>query len=318
MKKILSLLALGCLTAATFTSCMDDTDEPNTDNFITTSPVSVGETNTTIGAIKDKYCASSATAQFVRNASNFFSKIEEDLVFEGVVAANDISGNLYQTLLLRSIDEAAGTDQCIVLSVKNTCLYPYFPLGQRVKVNLKGLYAGCYSKVPKVGTPYYTSYDNMNLGPILIQACATNIELVGKPDPNAPELVPVVPTDEWLRATANRTYKNYPMLATVTGAIVEVQGDSKYNREIGEVTGEVEPLPKIFGPEPLHDNGYGIDRHIQLRTNTTKVTLRTSTRNDISFTKIPEDVRSYTGMLTYYDAWQIQLRDLNDISGPIE
>lgn len=318
MKKILSLIALSCLTALAFTSCMDDTDEPNTDNFITTSPVSVGNTNTTIGDIKDKYCASSANAQFVRNSSNFFSKIEEDLVIEGVVAANDISGNLYQTLLLRSIDQTAGTDQSIVFSIKNTCLYPYFPLGQRVKVNLKGLYVGCYSKVPKIGTPYYTSYDNMNLGPMLLQLCATQVELVGKPDPNAPELVPVVPTDDWLRATANRTYKNYPMLATVTGSIVEVQGANKDKAEVGEVTGELEPLPKIFGPEPLHDNGYGIDRHIQLRTNTTKVTLRTSTQNDISFTLIPEDVRSYTGMLTYYDAWQIQLRDLNDIQLPKE
>ncbi|MBR2862634.1 MAG: hypothetical protein IKB97_03630 [Bacteroidaceae bacterium] len=310
MKKIFSILLCGCLSAFTLTSCMDEHDDPNTDDLLITSPVSIGEVNTTILDVKTKYCASSSGAEFVRNSSNFFSKVTEDLIIEGVVVGNDISGNLYQTVLLRNIDSAAGTDQCILLAVKNTCLYPYFPLGQRLKVNLKGLYAGCYSKVPKIGQPYYTSNGNMALGPMLIQMCATNVELVGKPDLNAPELVPVDFSSGNLPA---ENYKNAPMLATVKGTVQEVQGAKATEREKGELSGDYEPLPKIFAPEALYDAGYGVDRTLLLSDNKTKVTIRTSTQNDIAFTIIPKDERSYTGMFSYYSGWQVQLRSLSDI-----
>lgn len=44
-----------------------------------------------------------------------------------------------------------------------------------------------------------------------------------------------------------------------------------------------------------------------------KVTLRTSTQNDISYLPIPTDERSYTGILTFYSGWQLQLRHKDDI-----
>lgn len=319
MKKILSLLLFAGCTTLPFASCMDEYDEPNTDNrVVVTSPVSVGEVNTTIGEVKDKYCASSAGADISRNASNFCTRVNEDLVIEGVVVANDVSGNLYQTLMIRNIDAAAGTDQSIILAIKNTCLYPYFPLGQRIKVNLNGLYVGCYSKVPRIGQPYYTSKGNLNLGPMLLNMCATNVELVGEPDLSAPELVPEDLTDAtgeaWLRAEANRVYSNVPRLATVSGLISEVQGAAADKADLGANSGNYEPLPKIFAPEALYDDGYGVDRTILLKSNTSKVTLRTSTQNNISFLPIPTDLHSYTGVLTYYDGWQVQLRDTYDIN----
>jgi len=192
-----------CTVLLTLCACMDNHDEPNTDEVLVTSATSVGDVNTTIGELKAKYCKNSSGADFTRNNSNFFTKIEEDVVITGVVAANDISGNLYQTILLRNI-ETDGTDQSIILGIKTSGLYNYFPLGQRIKVNLKNLYVGCYSKVPKIGEPYYTSYGNLNLGAMLFDRCATNIELVGKPNASAPELTPVVPTDSWLRSSSNK------------------------------------------------------------------------------------------------------------------
>ena len=318
MKKILSLLLFAGCTTLPFASCMDEYDEPNTDNrVVVTSPVSVGEVNTTIGEVKDKYCASSAGADISRNASNFCTRVNENLVIEGVVVANDVSGNLYQTLMIRNIDAAAGTDQSIILAIKNTCLYPYFPLGQRIKVNLNGLYVGCYSKVPRIGQPYYTSKGNLNLGPMLLNMCATNVELVGEPDLSAPELVPEDLTDAtgeaWLRAEANRVYSNVPRLAPVTGLLAAVQGPAPRPRARRPPARLDPPLPKIFAPEALYDDGYGVDRTILLKSNTSKVTLRTSTQNNISFLPIPTDLHSYTGVLTYYDGWQVQLRDTNDI-----
>lgn len=106
------------MAALPLASCMSDVDDPDTDGYLITSPTSIGEVNSTIGEVKDKYCSA--------GSSNFYERVNEDVIIEGVVVANDEGGNLYQTLLIRSIDEAAGTDQCIVLAVKNTCLYPIF------------------------------------------------------------------------------------------------------------------------------------------------------------------------------------------------
>ena len=315
MKKIFSLFLLCGSFALSLTSCMDKHDEPYTDEYILTCD-SVGEVNTTIAQVKQRFCASNKNADFSRNASNFFTKVNEDLIIDGVVVANDVSGKLYQTLMIRNIDAKTGEDQCFVVAIKNTCLYPYFALGQRIKVNLKNLYVGCYSKVPRVGQPYYSSQGNLNLGPMLLDMCRTNIELVGTPDLNAPELVPEDLTDAdgeaWLRASANKTYLNTPRLAKVRGKIKEMQNGADKVAEKGENSGKYEPLPKLFAPEELYDDGYGVDRTIQLQTNTSSVALRTSTQNAISFLPLPSGVCTYTGMLTYYDSWQIQLRSVED------
>ncbi len=315
MKKFFKIVSIALLATLPLAACMDSHDDPNTDDYVITNPDTLGPVNTTILDVKQKFCASSAGAQFVRNNSNFFSKVSEDLIIEGVVVGNDISGNLYQTLLIRDIDEEKGTDQCIQVAIQNTCLYPYFPLGQRIRVNVKDLYAGCYSKVPKIGEPYFTSSGNEALGPMKMAVCKQRVCLIGKPDPDAPELVPVDFTAPGVKLP-KQNYENTPMLAKVRGLIAEVQGNKANKADIGEKSGEAEPLPKIYAPEALYEAGYGVDRTIQLTGGNTKVTLRTSTQNAVSYTLIPEDERVYTGMFTYYNDWQIVVRDTADIALP--
>lgn len=310
MKAKYILPALFGILSLTAVSCVDDHDEPDTKDYVITSKTDIGTTNSTIAKVKTDY-------ESVTSSTNNFVKVDSNLIIEGVVCANDISGNLYQTVLLRDINKD-GTDQCLLLGIKNTCLYPYFVLGQRLKINLKGLYIGCYSKVPKVGQPYYTSSGNLRLGPMLLELCATHIQLLGDPNPAAPELTPRDLTGAeglaWLKSSKNKTYQNVPMLATVEGTIQEMQGTQAETAEKGSVVNEYEPLPKIFGPEALRDNGYGVDRTLMINGSTTTMTLRTSTDNIISYLPLPTDSRKYTGMLTYYSSWQIQLRDTTDIN----
>ena len=52
------------------TSCMDDHDAPNTDDYIVTSPTDIGEVNATILDVKAKYCQNSTGADYSRNSSN--------------------------------------------------------------------------------------------------------------------------------------------------------------------------------------------------------------------------------------------------------
>ena len=326
--KFLSIIAIAALGLLS-TSCMDDHDAPDMTDFAVTSKKDIGEVNTTILDVKEKYCADASKADYSRNSSNFYKKVTEDEIIEGVVCANDISGNLYQTILLRSIDNSKTAtdpahDQSIILAVKSTALYPYFKLGQRVKVNLKGLYAGIYSKTPRIGMPTMSSAGNINLGPMLFELLATNVQLVGTPNPNAPELTPLDKTDAdgkaWLRASANKTYANSPILATVRGDIKEALPENRDNLEKGtanDVLGKVETVSsngkKIFGPYELHDDGYGVTRSLALGNGST-VDIRTSTKNRVSFIELPEETRSYTGILTYYSNWQLQLRDTTDVS----
>lgn len=322
--KFLSIIAVAAIGLLN-TSCMDDHDAPNTDKFIVTNPSDIGEVNASILDVKQKYCADASASDYSRNSSNFYTKVTEDVIIEGVVCANDISGNLYQTLLIRNIDNSKADtdpahDQSIILAVKSTALYPYFKLGQRIKINLKGLYAGCYSKTPRIGMPTVSSIGNINLGPMLFELLATNVQLVGTPNANAPELTPIDKSKAWLRESANKTYQNSPILATVRGDIKEASPENRDVLEKGtksDVLNKVETLSangkKIFGPYELHDDGYGVTRSLQLGNGST-VDIRTSTKNRVSFVELPENTRSYTGILTYYSNWQIQLRDTTDIS----
>lgn len=317
MKKIQYILA-SVVLALGFASCQNEESTPYVTDPGVTCQTSVGDVNTTIYKIKQKYCVSRQGDG--RNAYNWWNLIKEDLVFEGVIVANDVSGNLYQTLLLRSIDKTQtgdAADQCIQLAIKSTCLYPYFKLGQKVRVNLKDFYVGAYSSTPKIGHPYKTSYGNLNLGPAPFEFCRTRIQLIGEANPQAPELVPLDFTTVTTAPACD--WKHCPMLGTLKGSIVAVDPANKNKPERGTVTewkDVAEKLPKIFGPECLRDDGFGVDR--ELRTSNgwkQNAVIRTSTGNRVSFLKIPDGEHCYTGMMTFYsDQWQLQMRDENDLN----
>ena len=317
MKKIYSFLLAAC-AGLSLASCMnDDMESPALDyeQASITSTTDVGTTNIKIAALKDKYASTFRQA-------NAWLKIEEDLVFEGVVCANDRGGGLYQSILLRDIDKEAGTDQCIQLAIKNTCLYPYFKLGQRVKVNLNGLYVGCYGYVPKVGQPYITSNGNPRLGPVLLSDIKTRVQLLGMPNPGAPELVPVEVSTAWLSDKNNLNYRNVPMLAKVSGTFDEVSAANKGVAAEGELDaykGQYEPLPKVFAPVVLRDDGYGVDRTLVLTGSNVKISFRSGTSCEFASVPLPEDEHSYIGRLSFYSSeWQMILRYFEDIYPNIE
>ena len=292
MNRILSLALAGALSLS-LASCMDHNEVPDNSRALITAQ-QLPAANSTILKVKEKYSTPIT-------GNNTFEEVKEDVIFEGVVVANDISGD----------------DQCITVGVKTSTLFPHFALGQRVRINLNGLYVGNYSRTPKIGRPYYTSAGNLRLGPMLLEDVSTHIALVGTPDPKAPELTPrdltTAEAASWLQNKANRNYLNCPLLATVRGKIKEVQGAEAYTPAKGALSGKLEPLPKIFAPKALYDAGFGVDRTLLLDNSTAGFTIRTSVRNNISFTQIPVDSRTYTGVLSYYSDWQMQLRSLDDI-----
>lgn len=75
-------------------------------------------------------------------------KIPYDLVIEGVVTANDESGNLYKQLF---IEDETGA---IEFKIDVAGLYTDFPVGTKIRVNCKDLYMGTERGVIKLGGNY--------------------------------------------------------------------------------------------------------------------------------------------------------------------
>ena len=89
-----------------------------------------------------------------------FETIQEDLTMEGVVVANDQSGNYYRTLVLQ--DGSGGID----LRINATDLYNDYPVGRRLYIKLQGLILGDYNGLIQLGASTYQSNGFTNLSGI--------------------------------------------------------------------------------------------------------------------------------------------------------
>ena len=306
----LSLLAVTLSSTMLLSGCYDSLDDPDTSDYAANLQVSdsLPAANISLRDLKLKYCSNNgkverpATYTFSRNTSNWETRIEEDLIVEGVICANDGRfGCLYQMLLLRCIDPTTGDDQGIDVEVKNTCLYPLYPVGQRIRINLNGLYVGAYSRVPRIGYPYYTSSGDHNLGPIPLQMFMDHVQLIGEPDTTVAECKCIDRTgdegDAWIRASANKVVTNYPTIATVRGVFLEADGVA------------------TLANDSLEDAGYGVNRTLKLLSNNSTMIVRTNTGNEVSHIVMPKDTVELSGLFSYDsydDKWQINLRDTTD------
>lgn len=83
-------------------------------------------------------------------------QINQDVVIEAVVNANDKSGNLYKQLF---IEDASGA---IEFKIDMSGLYTDFPVGTKIVVNCNGLYVGKYGGVVQLGGLYNGSIGRLS------------------------------------------------------------------------------------------------------------------------------------------------------------
>ena len=224
-KHIIYLLAVVAGLAYSTTSCNKfDYSTPDTEHDIYTQDVEATGCTTTLAELKQKY-------RSTLSAQNGFIKIDEDIIFDGYVCANDITGNLYQSIYVRKIDDQG--DNTIVVGVNDNSLWTSYPVGTHIKINLNGLYLGTYSYVPKIGMPYITSSGNTRLGGMAKFLTEENIEIIGF-NANAPETVPIDIDATWL--AQNQTdptfmYKWAPTLVRVKHAEITGNFDAAVSSE---------------------------------------------------------------------------------------
>ena len=270
--KYLSILALSLIA----TSCMNEFDEP----LFSEPPFGnneIGEANKTIADLKAEYASTIS--------GNSVKQITEDIIIEGVVVANDESGNVYKQFIIN--DETGA----MVIGVNDVGLYAMVPKGQRVRIACKDLYIGGYGKMAQIGGLYNGKVGRMNKN-----IYPQHVRLIGIPDPTQPEMQPELIDESFF---TNENKNNLAKFVRLEGV------------EITEADGTA-----LWAPEELQYNNV-VERHIKVGK--TNIVLRMSTYADFANEAIPDGVLNINGVMTRYnDYWQFVISHTTDIEKVIE
>jgi hypothetical protein len=132
------------------------------------------ESNTTIAQLKSMY-------------NTDLDSIEEDIIIQGIVIANDESGNLYKNMYIR--DNTGG----IELKIDKTGLYNEYKVGQRVYIKCQGMYMGKYGGMQQLGYVFNNSIGR--LPAVLVPNHIFRDSLPGTPPQPAVVTLPGITTD---------------------------------------------------------------------------------------------------------------------------
>ena len=215
-------------------------------------------------------------------SSNGYKLIEEDLQLHAVVNGNDQGGNLYKQISIQ--DETGG----IIVGINGTDLYAFMPVGQKIVINLKGLYIGAYGKMAQLGSKYNGGMGRMDLNVWkesvhLVGDVANNVEMTAKADTIA--------------FSAPQDYNS------MIGRIVKLSNV--------EISGEgTQTLAPEDGSVRLTSNCANRD----IKGAGSSIVLRTSTYSDFASRPIPTGKVDIYGVCTYYNGtWQILMRTNSDL-----
>ena len=266
--KYLSIIVLSLIA----TSCMNEFDEPNFEQ----PPFGnneIGEATTTIAELKTKYSSIIS--------GNSYQQITEDIVIEGVVVANDESGNVYKQFIIN--DETGA----IVIGVNDVGLYAMVPKGQRVRIACKDLYIGGYGKMAQIGGLYNGKVGRMNR-----YVYPQHIRIIGTPDLNQKEMKPELIDDTYFTSANMANLAKFVRLENVS---------------ISEANGT-----ELWAPEEKKNSSNVVERNIKIGN--TKVVLRMSTYADFANETIPTGKLNINGVMTRYNNyWQFVISHTTDI-----
>lgn len=124
-------MSITVLTVLFFSACVqEDFDVPDI-----VIPVVDFDSNLSIADLKAGY-------------TGVLDSIGEDTIIQGIVVANDESGNFYKTIVIQ--DETAG----IEIKIDRYDMYTEFKVGQKVFIKCRGLYLGDYGGLVQIGYIY--------------------------------------------------------------------------------------------------------------------------------------------------------------------
>lgn len=270
--KTLRYISIIAISLIAFSSCMNKFEMPD----LTTPPYgnnNIGEANTTIEELKTKFASTISS-----NGSNM---ITGNIVIEGVVVANDATGNVYKQIVIND------TTGAIVIGVDDVGLYATMTIGQRIRILCDSLYIGGYGKMGQIGGLYGGSIGRMNK--VIFQKHA---RIIGTPDATQEEMVPTVVDESFFTNTNKNKLAKFIRLENV---------------EITEADGKA-----TWAPEELKNSSNVVERHVQMGK--TNIVMRISTYADFANSTIPAGKLNMNGVLTRFnDYWQFMLSSTEDI-----
>lgn len=271
MKAIKYLIYLG-LTLFTATACMNEFDEPD----FSQPPFgnnSIGEANTTIAQLKQQY------ASVISSSS--VEEVTDNIIIEGVVIANDESGNIYKQFV---IDDGTGS---IIVGVNDVGLYAVMARGQKVIIDCKGLHVGGYGNLAQIGGLY-----NGSIGRMAKAIFPKHVKLVGAPAADYHGIEPVEIDESFFTSANKATLPRYVRLSNV-----QFEEGNGIN---------------LYAPE---DEAYNNVVERKIKMGKTNILFRFSTYADFANEPLPEGKINLVGVLTRYrDYWQFMLSSTNDIT----
>lgn len=253
------------------TSCMNEFNEPSFQPPFGNNEI--GAANTTISELKAKYASTIS--------GNSVEEVTDEIIIEGVVVANDESGNVYKQFIIN--DETGA----MVIGVNDVGLYAMVPIGQRVRISCKGLHIGGYGKMAQIGGLY-----EGNIGRMSKYVYPKHVRLIGTPDQNQAELKPELIDESFFTDDNKNNLAKFARLENVT--ITEADGTA------------------LWAPEELKNSSNVVERNIKIGS--TKIVLRMSTYADFANEPIPTGLLNINGVMTRFnDYWQFVISSTNDI-----
>ena len=272
--KLFAILMLGTAMLG-FTACQDgDWDVPQ--SILDNPPYGNNEIQKYTGdAVMTVAQLKMAHRTTVEN--NRVTEITDDVQLQVVVNGNDAGGNLYKQISVQ--DETGG----IIVGINATDQAAFLPVGQKLLINLKGLYIGGYGGQAQLGSLY-----NNGIGRMDLETWKQHVRLV---------------KDDVVSALADTIDFNASTSALLqTGRIVRIAPAT--------ISGEG---TQILAPD---------DGTVRLTSNcanrvingNSKIVLRTSTYSDFASLPIPTGPVDVYGVCTIYNGtWQILMRTESDL-----
>ncbi len=245
--------------------------------------------NTIVPSQTKKITIAELKAQYsdVFSQRSAYKQVTEDLQLHVVVNGNDQGGNIYKQLSVQ--DETGG----IIVGINGTDLYANLPVGQKLVINLRGLYVGTYGSMSQIGAEY-----NGGMGRMDYDIWKQSIRLVG---------------DE-VKVDDNIVV---PMPAEVD--TIDFVSTSDPNEMVGRIVRLEGVTISGTGTQTLAPD----DGSVQLTSNCANRTisgaargmvLRTSTYSDFASRSIPQGKVTLYGVCTHYNGtWQILMRTNSDL-----
>ena len=297
MKKIkyIKFLVAALLLGGIATSCMDDDWNDPTGENAPFGNNNIVEDNSKIISIKE--LKAKTVDKFEASVANGLVEITEDWQLKARVTGNDIQGNIYNEV---AVEDESG--EGLLICIQKGGLYGFLPVGQKILVNLKGLYIGLYGNNVQIGMPYTNSSGRTFPSRMAFNIWNEHFKILGTADASKvqPEEFDVT------------KLKDVAYIKSHRGKLMTLK-----NVEMAKADGKL-----AWAPEADKDAGNGVSRTVKINGKAQSLmVVRSSSYADFAAKAMPTGKVNLTGIFTVYATnpskygytWQILLRSDSDI-----